>query len=376
MTTRDIPTPGSGTASDVETLCPDASAAEGCEEQDVTPDPSGGPDVASTQLPSTLHWRALGYADIDAWHAMVHRVAEQDEPDWVEQRADLEQALRASKNDARKDTIAGFDAEGVPRAYGRVSMNPGSSLIHGAGAVDPRWRRQGIGRALFDWQSARAEARLRETGRTSGVLRSYVEERNPSHLALLTSSGSSIVRYFTEMTRPLDQPIPELPFPSELRLVDFTDTAHRNIAELVRLAHNDAFQDHWGSEPRDQESWQFTVTHPEFRPEWSLALLDTGRGEVAAYQLGSHDPASRELLGHSEGYTDLLGVRRSWRGKGLAPALLAEAMRRYRSAGMENAGLGVDTDNPSGALGLYERMGYVPTQRSVVFDLELIAPTG
>ena len=371
MTTRDSPAPGTGPSSDAGASAsgPPASAPSAAGHA------AGEQGPGTVPLPTSLRWRALSYADIDSWHALVHRVAEQDQPDWVEQRADLEQALRASKNDARKDTLAGFDADGVPRAYGRVSMNRGSSLIHGAGAVDPAWRRQGIGRALFAWQAARATARLRQAGRTDGVLRSYVEERNPSHLALLTASGSSIVRYFTEMTRPLDQPIPELSFPPGLHLVDFTHTGSGDIVELVRLAHNDAFQDHWGSEARDQESWQFTVTHPEIRDDWSLALLDATRGEVAAYQLGSHDPASRELLGHSEGYTDLLGVRRSWRGRGLAPALLAEAMRRYRAAGMENAGLGVDTDNPSGALGLYERMGYVPTQRSVVFDLELSAPT-
>ncbi|MFC3298951.1 Uncharacterised protein [Arthrobacter agilis] len=51
-------------------------------------------------------------------------------------------------------------------------------------------------------------------------------------------------------------------------------------------------------------------------------------------------------------------------------------MKRYRAAGMDNAGLGVDTENPSGALGLYERMGYVPTQRSIVFDLPIEAPEG
>lgn len=331
---------------------------------------------APPSLPDLLTWRPLTHSDIDRWHALVKRIAAVDEPDWVEQRADLEQALRASKNDPRRDTLAGFDADGVPRAYGRLSLNTGSSLVHGSGAVDPAWRRRGLGRAVLDWQEWRARQRIRETGGTSGIFRNYVEERNPSHLALLTASGSSIVRYFTEMTRPLDQPIPELPFPAELELLSFAEGADRNIVELVRLAHNDAFLDHWGSEPRDQESWQFTVTHPEFRDDWSLALLDPAKNEVVAYQLASFDPDSRELLGHAEGYTDLLGVRRTWRGRGLAPALLTEAMKRYRAAGMDNAGLGVDTENPSGALGLYERMGYVPTQRSIVFDLPIEAPEG
>ncbi|WP_258058937.1 N-acetyltransferase [Arthrobacter sp. B1805] len=332
---------------------------------------TGTPGPAAPILPGVLRWRPLAHSDIDRWLELVRRIAAEDEPDWVEQRADLEQALHASKNDPRRDSVGGFDDDGVLRAFGRLSMNPGSSLVHGAGGVDPVWRGRGIGRKVLEWQAWRAGMRLRETGQAEGVFRNYVEERNPSHLALLTASGSSIVRYFTEMTRPLDQPIPELPFPPELELVSFADGADRNIVELVRLAHNDAFQDHWGSEPRDQESWQFTVSHPEFRADWSIALLDPAAGDVVAYQLASYDPDSKDLLGHSEGYTDLLGVRRTWRGRGLAPALLAEAMKRYRAAGMENAGLGVDTENPSGALGLYERMGYVPTQRSIVFDLPL-----
>ncbi|MBG6218081.1 ribosomal protein S18 acetylase RimI-like enzyme [Arthrobacter sp. CAN_A6] len=343
-----------------------------------TPEPADGTISAGRAdgpaLPVILSWRPLAYSDIGAWLSLTQRIAAADEPDWVEQRADLEQGLRASKNDARRDTIAGFGPDGVLHAFGRVSMNRGSSLVHGSGGVDPEWRKKGIGRAIFDWQAWRSAVRLQENGLTDGVLRNYVEERNSSHLALLERSGSSIVRYFTEMTRPLDQPIPEFPFPPELELVSFADAADRNISELVRLAHNDAFQDHWGSEPRDQESWQFTVSHPEFRPDWSLALVDRAKGEVAAYQLASHDADSKELLGHTEGYTDLLGVRRTWRGRGLAAALLAEAMKRYRAADMDNAGLGVDTENPSGALGLYERMGYEPTQRSIVFDLPLVAP--
>ncbi|WP_298252834.1 GNAT family N-acetyltransferase [uncultured Arthrobacter sp.] len=336
-----------------------------------TSSPRSAPGAPAPDLPPLLRWRPLTHADTDAWLALTRRIAAADEPDWVEQRADLEEVLRASKNDARRDTMAGFDADGVPRAVGRVSMNPGSTLVHGAGGVDPAWRRHGLGRAVFTWQTWRARERLRETDQVVGTLRNYVEERNPSHLALLEATGSEIVRYFTEMTRALDQPLPEPVFPPELDLVSFADGAGKDIPELVRLAHNDAFRDHWGSEPRDRESWQFTIGHPEFRSDWSLALLDPEKNEVVAYQLASFDPQSSELLGRTEGYTDLLGVRRAWRGRGLAEALLTEAMRRYRSAGMENAGLGVDTENPSGALGLYERMGYRPTQRSIVFDLPL-----
>ncbi|WP_051478281.1 GNAT family N-acetyltransferase [Arthrobacter sp. H5] len=311
-----------------------------------------------------LRWRPIDAADIDPWHALIGRMAAEDKPDWVEQRADLAEVLQSSKNDPAKDTVLGVDQDGVPRAFGRVGINPGSTLAHSFGGVDPAWRRQGIGRSVYDWQLERARQRFSAAGIPDGFVRTYVEEKSRSHRALLESTGAGIVRWFTEMTRPLDLEIPDIEIAHGLEITTFSD----DISEAVRLAHNEAFQDHWGSEPRDEESWHFTVIHPEFKPKWSLAVIDAASGEVAAYQIASFDPDSKELLGHTEGYTDLLGVRRGWRGQHLAPALLAEAMRRFKADGIEHAGLGVDTENPSGALGLYERLGYTPTQRSMAYE--------
>lgn len=314
-----------------------------------------------------LSWRAITDADIDGWEALLRRMAEEDKPDWIEQRADLEEVLHASKNNPALDTVMGFDTAGIPRAFGRISANAGSSLAHAFGGVDPAWRRRGIGRAVHEWQIERTRRRFADAGITGGVVRTYVEESNTGHQALMTAAGNAIVRWFTEMTRSLAADIPEVELDPEFEIATFSD----DLSEAVRLAHNEAFQDHWGSEPRDEESWHYTVTHPEFRPDWSLAVIDSSSGEVAAYQIASYDPESKELVGHSEGYTDLLGVRRAWRGRRLAPALLAEAMRRFKADGMENAGLGVDTENPSGALGLYERLGYTPTRRSMAFERSL-----
>ena len=78
---------------------------------------------------------------------------------------------------------------------------------------------------------------------------------------------------------------------------------------------------------------------------------------MAGYQLASHDPDGAVSRGYSEGYTDLLGVRREYRGRGIAQALLADAMRRFAAAGMDRASLDVDSENPTGALALYEQDG-------------------
>lgn len=314
-----------------------------------------------------LSWRPIDATDLEQWEALLRRMAIEDKPDWIEQQADLEEVLSATKNNPELDTVMGFDEEGTPRAFGRVSANVGSNLVHASGGVDPQVRRRGIGRAIHAWQTERARTRLLEAGIQDGILRSYVEESNKGHVALMESADNTVVRWFTEMTRSLDEPIPEVDLEPGFEIVAFSE----DLSESIRLAHNEAFQDHWGSEPRDEESWRHTVTHPEFRPDWSLAVVESATGEVAAYEISSYDPESKELVGHDEGYTELLGVRRAWRGRRFAPALLAEAMRRFKASGMENAGLGVDTENPSGALGLYERMGYTPTRRSMAFEKAL-----
>lgn len=317
-----------------------------------------------------LDWRPITLADLDGWYALIRRIVEVDKPGWAEDRADLEHILTRSSDDPEQDTILGLDATGVPRAFGCVTVNPDSVRVIGFGGVDPAWRRRGIGTAVFGWQAARARQRVQGRDGANAVLRSYAEADNPSAVALLESVGATVVRYFTEMTRPLDAGLPRVPLPEGMEFVTFSEES----SERFRLAHNEAFLDHWGSEPRDPDSWKFTVGHPQFRADWSFAVQSAGR--IAAYQLASFDPESKEIFGYTEGYTELLGVLRDWRGMRLAPAMLTEAMRRFRDSGMEHAGLGVDTENPSGALKIYEQLGYTPVSRQIVFDLPLSAAGG
>ncbi|MBD8045021.1 GNAT family N-acetyltransferase [Arthrobacter sp. Sa2BUA2] len=293
-------------------------------------------------------------------------MAEADKPGWVEDRADLEHILARPSDDPALDTLLGHDSKGTIRAFGSVTANPGSGRVLGFGGVDPQWRRRGIGTAVYRWQAARARNRI--TGKEKGaVLRSFAEENNASHVALLSSVGAKVVRYFTEMTRSLAGDLPTVPLPEGMEFVTFRE----ELSERFRLAHNEAFLDHWGSEPRDAQTWKFTVTHPQFRADWSFAVVEKSSGGVAAYQLASFDPETKEIFGYTEGYTELLGVLRDWRGMRLAPAMLSEAMRRFRESGMEHAGLGVDTENPSGALRIYEQLGYTPVSRQITFDLPL-----
>ena len=83
-------------------------------------------------------------------------------------------------------------------------------------------------------------------------------------------------------------------------------------------------------------------------------------------------PEENERLGVKRGWLEHISVRRPWRRRGLGRALTAESLRRLRDAGMDDAMLGVDSENPTGALGLYEGLGFErPLARRRVPAVEL-----
>lgn len=318
------------------------------------------PDEASTGL----RWRPGTPADVDDWLALILRIAEAERPAWHEQRGDLEQIFASTKDDPRLDILLGFSPEGVLRAFGRVSKNPDGPKALARGGVDPLWQRRGIGTAVLAWQQDRTRSRFAADSMAPPLMRVQCEEKSSAQQALFSGAGFTVVRYFNEMRRPLTGVLPDVPLADGLTLVAYSE----ELSEAVRAAHNDAFRDQWGSEPRDQEAWSFMVGHSLSRPDWSCVVLDAVTGDVAGYQLASYDPEVLTVHGRAEGYTELLGVPRRWRGRGIAPALLADAMRRFRADGMDYAALDVDTENPSGALGLYERMGYTAVDRSLAWE--------
>ncbi|NQD86218.1 GNAT family N-acetyltransferase [Paenarthrobacter sp. CM16] len=323
------------------------------------------PDARTTGL----QWRPATLEDLENWAGLIARTAAVEHPVWYEKRGDLLHILESTKNPPETSTLLGLDAEGVARAYGRIVKNPDGDKATGMACVDPQWQQRGIGSAVLLWQEEQVRGRFaadQAAGHTDAPARMRIqtEEQHQHQATLLMGHGYAAVRWFNEMHRPLSRQLPEVPLAAGLQIRPLDPT----LFEPVRLAHNDAFRDHWGSEPRDEESWRFTIEEPTARHDLSAVVLDPATGEVAGYQLTSFDPDSASDRGFKEGYTELLGVRRAYRGRGIAQALLADAMQRYALAGMDVASLDVDSANPTGALQLYLGMGYEPVNRSMTWE--------
>jgi mycothiol synthase len=233
------------------------------------------------------------------------------------------------------------------------------------GHVDPAWRGRGIGTRLLREGMRNADERASRHGdaRQGGrpIVRSVVAGTEVAGRELLSAAGLVPVRWSFHMRRPTLDDIPDAPLPKGLELRPVEPHLHRAIL----AADNEAFRDHW--EPRDftESSFKALFEREELRTDLWVVAWDGD--EVAGSVQSWITPDENERLGVRRGWLDSISVRRPWRRRGLARAMTAEALRRLKAAGMEEAMLGVDADNPTGALGLYEGLGFEVDDRVEIF---------
>ena len=229
------------------------------------------------------------------------------------------------------------------------------------GMTHPAHRGRGVGTAILGWGIARAEELLgAQPDDLPCLIEAFKEAGLADAIALHAAHGFRPARWYSDMRRDLRPRLPGLPDLGDLELRPYDPV----LAERVRLAHNEAFADHWGSEPQTPEVWHRDfVGDPYFRADLSFVGLDGD--EIAGYTLNYVAEADWAATGVREGLIGQLGVRRRWRRRGLATALLVRSMEAFAAAGLEAATLGVDTENPTGALGIYERVGFRPIRRFV-----------
>lgn len=326
-------------------------------------------------LPSDvgLTWRALTPADVPAWFALCQVVDDHDRA--IERVAEYElvDRFKGGWRDPALDSVAGLDADGHVRAYAWTEYRPVTEGTHAPvlfGAVHPGYRRRGIGRALVAWSEARARQRLAAAEvELPARIRIYLDGHHAEARRLAEASGYAPKRYYVVMRRDLSVPLPAGDVPEGLRIEPYD----KERDEDVRVTHNESFaRDHWGSSPIDAEAWALDVVGGDkFRPDWSFMALESSTDRVVGYLMSGAYDQDWEPQGYTEGWTDLVAVRREWRGRGVAGALLTAAMRAYAAGGMQYAGLDVDTDNPTGALGTYTRLGYEQMQNSVLLTKEI-----
>lgn len=356
---------------------------------------AAAPDVPPVPTVGGLSWRHWERDDVCPLAVLMRASQEADGRDWFTSADEVAETFDAPVFDAAADTLVGTDTDGTLRAYAQVERFPtvGATLLRASvsGGVHPSHRGRGIGTQLLAWATGRARQALAASGtdpaldRLPARISAHLDDTDPAERReLLRAGGFEPVRYYANLLRDLSVPVPAVGLEAPLRLVPWSQA----LDDATRLARNDAFRDHWGSQPRTAQSWR--AHRSSFAPQWSFVVVDEsvryagseqeqpGDGTVppgTPYVVGLH-LASRyehdwESQGYTAGYTDLLGVRSDYRGRRIAVALLTHAMRIFADGGMQQAELDVDTANPTGATGLYARLGYTKSDGSTLFTIEL-----
>ncbi len=264
---------------------------------------------------------------------------------------------------ATRDVILA-EVEGQLVAIGqrRKTVRDGTRGYDCFGVVRPDRRRRGLGRALLRLAERAARRQAEAEGGTDGaVLGSWAFEETPGAIALLESQGYAVVRWFSEMERSDLDDLPEAPLPDGLELRPVPADRLRDVL----VADWEAFQDHWGARPFSEAEVRRILGEPHADPSlWQVAWAGD---EVAGSVLPAIYPDDNAVSGVERGWLDRVSVRRPWRHRGVGRALVVAALHGLRTRGMDRANLGVDAANPTGALGLYESLGFRTVRRGMAY---------
>lgn len=232
--------------------------------------------------------------------------------------------------------------------------------------VHPEAENGDVVHQIIEW----ASTRMRSLGQNQGLPVHFDtgcrDEYAPMRAAVEQNDFKPI-RYFFMMGRPLDEPIPEPQFPEGfvLRYV----ASDEDLEQWVE-AFNLSFIDHWNHHPFTIEARRHWMTSKNYVAERDLIGVAPD-GTVAGFCWCRIDPDENERNGRSEGWIEDLGTRRGYRKIGLGKALLLAGLQRLKADGVDTALLGVDAENPSGALGLYESVGFTKRRTNIAYRKEL-----
>jgi mycothiol synthase len=206
-----------------------------------------------------------------------------------------------------------------------------------------------------------AEQRGRDVTETP-VLRGHVQGDEPVMRQAYDDAGWRPIRYSFQMRIDLDGELEEPEWPDGLRVRN----PRPGEEERVYEAHMDSFADHWDFRRHPFEVWRSYSTQPH-RYDPSLWWLVEDGDELAAISLNSwHFSGDPQF-----GWVHVLGVRPPWRRRGLATALLRHSFRDFQQRGGTRVGLGVDGENTTGAVRLYEQLGMRQVRRNDTYEKSL-----
>jgi mycothiol synthase len=234
-----------------------------------------------------------------------------------------------------------FVAETEGRIVGEADASGGWIDV----GVDPSVRRRGIGTALL---------RAAEEAATAEPTLLMALQSDPPGAAFARANGYEKAWEVWLMGIDLPEEIPEPQWPDgiTLRIYSGEEAEAREIKDLLDLAYAEEFH----HQPATFENWsRFMFEDPMFdREVWFVAVAE--------------DKIVAAALNWDEGYVKDLVVHPEWRGRGLGKALMYETFGAFKRRGLPRVTLKTDSNNPTDAWRLYERVGMAKERTYEIFQ--------
>ncbi|MFI6485374.1 GNAT family N-acetyltransferase [Nonomuraea sp. NPDC050663] len=361
-------------------------------------------------------WGTLTEDDVPRLAALLTAIEAADELGETHTEADVRERLRNPLLDLADGTLAARVGDRIV-AYGYLPVKQNATDTHPmvvGGGVHPEFRRQGYGTRILEWAVEQAPKLHERRFPGVGGLELHVgaDDRTHDRAALAMSLGFVKSRSFLDMEADLSGPLPQVNVPEGIEIVPWSP----ELDAGARAVRNESFSDHWGSVPHTGESWRHYVTGRHFLPQGSFLAL-AGRDRAGDGQDRAGDGQDRagdgqDRAGDGRGpardgrdrasvgpdpvpdgqgvvgivmaqehtapngspyvWIAIVGTLAGWRGRGVAGALLGHALRFYRQQGYATVELGVDADNGTGAVRVYEKAGFHATNRGSVYVRKII----
>lgn len=310
--------------------------------------------------------RPLDKSQVAAWAALLDAIEAVDHQDETMGEENLRTEFDDPAQDFIRGSVAVYDGPSMvaycvltprcaeePLPETRPESRALRHRVRHAGGVHPAYRERGIGSALLSWAEETAGP-LHDDEHPGRPL--SLSGRFPSRLtdagALFTAYGYQPERWHLRMTADLRGVIDEPPVPNGIRIVPYTQ--ERSADAL--LIKNESFRDHWGTPEHTPQEWAHFLAYQAFKPEFSFLAYEGS--EPLGAVIGQEYEEYNRVAGHRDLYIPLVGTRRQARRRGIASALVRCALAAAKADGVESAALDVDADSPTGAVGLYERIGF------------------
>jgi mycothiol synthase len=264
--------------------------------------------------------------------------------------------------DLERDAWLVEDDRGLA-AYGFCWVEAPPGEIVAEQIVDPALRGRGLSELLLDLGEARAAVLFRAASPDrDGSLGVWAHESDTRRIELYERRGYERVRAFLRLDRDLGPAVEDPVWPAGITVRGFV--RGRDEAP-VHAAGEEAFRDHFRPAEMNLEEWtEFRFARDDL--DDGLWFVAWDGDEVAGAVLSFETPVG--------GYVDELFVRRPWRGRGLGRALLLLSCAELRRRGLPLAYLGVDSENPTGAMHLYASAGFRSLRGpTFVYEKRLIA---